>query len=96
MVSPGMIKTGEDDVDMDKLYPNLLQALEGEDGFDLMNPSVQKSMRSLLSELNNLLSTTYHLDVNGLSNNKISYVRVPWTRSNCLSLNTKEWVNNAI
>jgi hypothetical protein len=90
MVSLGMVKSGSDNVDMDKLYPNLFQALRGEDGFDRTNPSVQKSMRSLLSKLNNLLSTTYQHDVNGLSNNKISYVRDPWMRSNHLFLNTKE------
>ncbi len=96
MVSPGMVKTSGDDVDMDKLYPNLSWALGGENRFNLTNPLDQKSMRSLLSESHDLLSTTYQLDVNGLSNNKISYVRVPWTRSNHLFLNTKEWVNSAI
>jgi hypothetical protein len=89
MVSPGMVKTGGDDVYMDKFHPNLLQALGGEDGFDPTNPSVQKSMRSLLSELNNLLSTMYQLDINGLSNNKISYVRVLRMRRDCSFLNTK-------
>jgi hypothetical protein len=64
--------------DMAKLYPHLVRALGvGEDGFDPTNLSVQKSMRSLLSELNDLLSTTYQLDVSGLSNKRISYVRVP-------------------
>jgi hypothetical protein len=63
---------------MAKSYPHLVRSLGvGEDGFDPTNPSIQKSMRSLLSELNNLLSTTYQLDVNGLSNKRISYVRVP-------------------
>ena len=63
---------------MAKPYPHLVRALGvGEDGFDPTNPSVQKSMRSLLSELNDLLSTTYQLDVSGLSNKRISYVRVP-------------------
>jgi hypothetical protein len=61
--------------DMVKSYPHLLQALGvGEDGFNRANPSVQKSMCSLLSELNNLLSTTYQLDVSGLSNKRILYV----------------------
>ncbi len=60
---------------MAKSYPHLLQALGvGEDRFDPTNPSVQKSMHSLLSELNNLLSTTYQLDVSGLSNKRISYI----------------------
>jgi hypothetical protein len=49
---------------MVKSYPHLLRALGvGEDGFDPTSPSVQKSMHSLLSELNDLLSTTYQLDV---------------------------------
>ncbi len=68
------ITPGDDDniakSDMAKSYPHLVRALGvGEDGFDPTNPSVQKSMRSLLSELNNLLSTTYQLDVSGLSCN---------------------------
>ena len=47
-------------------------------------------------ELNNLLSTEYQLDVNGISNNKISYVRVPQTQSDRSFLNSKEWVDTAI
>ncbi len=92
-----MDKTRGDTVGMDKLYPNLLHALRGENGFDPTNPSVQKRMRSLLGEFNDLLSTTYQLDVTELSNNKkISYIKVPWTASDCSFLNTKEWVDNAI
>ena len=76
-ITPGV----DDDMaksDMAKLYPHLVPALGvGEDGFDPTNSSVQKSMRSLLSELNNLLSTTYQLDISGLSNKRILYVRVP-------------------
>ena len=67
-----------------------------QDGFDPTNPSVQKSMRSLLSELNDLLSTTYQLDVNGLSNKRISYVRVPRTKSDRSFWNLKEWIDTAI
>ena len=53
--------------DMAKPYPHLLQALRvGEDGFNPTNPSIQKSVFSLISELNDLLSTTYQLDVSGL------------------------------
>ena len=60
---------------MAKSHPHLSQALGvGEDRFDPTNPSVQKSMCSLLSELNNLLSTTYQLDVSELSNKRISYI----------------------
>jgi hypothetical protein len=90
MVGPGMVKLGGDDINMDKLDLNLSRALGGDDGFNPTNPSVQKSMRSLLSELNDSLSTKYQLDVNGLSNNKISYVRVPRARSDRSFLNTKE------
>ena len=54
-------------------------------------------MRSLLSELNDLLSTTFQLDVTELSSNqKISYIRVPQTSSDRSFLNSKEWVDNAI
>ncbi len=60
---------------MAKSYPHLSRALGmGEDGFDPINPSIQKSMHSLLSEINNLLNTKYQLDVSGLSNKRISYV----------------------
>ncbi len=60
---------------MEKSYPHLSRALGGEDGcFDPTNPSVQKSMHCLLSELNNLLSLEYQLDVDGLSHNKLSYI----------------------
>ena len=72
-----MITPGDDDMkansNMVKSYPYLSQALGGEDGFDPTNPSVKRSMRELLKELNKLLSTEYQLDVNGISNNKISY-----------------------
>ena len=66
---------------MAKSYPHLARALGGEDGFDLTNPSVQKSMHYLFTELNNLLSTTYGLNVSDMSYKKISYVRVPQTSS---------------
>jgi hypothetical protein len=82
---------------MAKLYPHLLWALGvGEDGFNPTNPSVQKSMHSLLSELNDLLSTTYQLDVSGLSNKRILYVWVPQTKRDCSFQNSKEWVDTAI
>jgi hypothetical protein len=68
MAKPGMAKS----------YPHLLQALGGEKGFDPTNPSVQKSMHSLLRELNGLLSTSYELNTTGnMSNKVISYVQVP-------------------
>ena len=75
----GMITPGDDDImgnsNMAKSYPHLSRALGGEDGFDPTNPSVKRSMCGLLTELNELLSTEYQLDINGISNKKISYVR---------------------
>jgi hypothetical protein len=82
---------------MAESYPHLSRALGGEDGcFDPTNPSVQKSMHCLLSELHNLLSSEYQLDVNGLSHNKLFYVQVQWIKSNCSFLNLKEWVDTTI
>ena len=82
---------------MAKSYPHLSRALgAGEEGFDPTNSFVQKSMCSLLSELNNLLSTAYQLDVTGLSNKRLSYVRVPQTKSYRSFRNSKEWVNTVI
>jgi hypothetical protein len=50
------------DNDMSKQYPNLSHALGDDDGFfDPTDPSVDKSMRGLLKELNHLLSTKYDL-----------------------------------
>jgi len=74
------------------LYPHLLQALRGEDGFD---PS-DLSVHSLLRELNGLLSTAYELNTNDMSNNKISYEQVPRPKSDHSFLNSKEWVDTAI
>jgi len=96
----GIITPCDDDMkansNMAKSYPYLSRALGGEDGFDPTNPSVKRSMRELLKELNELLSTEYQLDVNGISNNKMSYVRVPRTQSDPSFLNSKEWVDTAI
>ena len=95
-----IITPGDDDMkansNMAKSYPYLSRALGGEDDFDPTNPSVKRSMRELLKELHELLSTEYQLDVNGISNNKISYVRVPRTQSDPSFLNSKEWVDTAI
>jgi hypothetical protein len=83
--------------DMAKSYPHLSQALGGgDDGFDPVDPSVRRSMHSLLRELNDLLSTEYRLDVSGISNHRISYVRVPRTKSNSSFRNSKEWLDTAI
>ena len=54
------------------------------------------SMHSLLTELNDLLSTTYGLNVSDMSYKKISYVRVPRTSSDRSFQNSKEWVDTAI
>jgi hypothetical protein len=99
--SPAVVSPATEDKShghgMDKLYPNLLRALGGDNGFDPTDPSVRKAMGSLLSELNDLLSTTFQLDVTELlSNKKISYIRVPRTTSNRSFLNSKEWVDNTI
>jgi len=81
-------------------YPFLSKALgvEVEDGgcFDPTDPSVQKSMCSLLRESNALLSTTYEFNTTDMSNNKICYVRVPRTSSNSSFHNSKEWLDTAI
>ena len=96
----GMITPCDDDLmansNMAKSYPYLSRALGGENGFDPTNPSVNRSMCSLLTELDELLSTEYQLDINGISNKKISYIRVPRTQSDRSFLNSKEWVNTAI
>jgi hypothetical protein len=85
-----------DNLDMAKSYPHIARALGGEGGFDPTNPYVQKSMHCLLTELIHLLSTTYEVNVSDTSNNKISYVRVPCTNSDCSFLNSKEWEDTAI
>ena len=96
------IITSSDDGDMSRLdmanlYPHLLQALGGgDDGFDPTDQSVRRSMHSLLRELNDLLSTEYQLDVSGISNHKISYVRVPRCKSDSSFRNSKEWLDTAI
>ncbi len=70
--SPAVVSPATDNTShgMDKLYPNVSRVLGGDNGFDPTDPSVQKAMRSLLSELKDLLSTAYQLDVTELSNNK--------------------------
>ena len=83
--------------DMAKSYPHLSHALGGgDDGFDPTDQSVRRSMHSLLRELNDLLSTEYLLDVSGISNHRISYVRVPRTKTNSSFRNSKEWLDTAI
>ncbi len=70
-----MVTPGDDNMlaklDMTKSYPYLLWALGGEAGFDPTNPFVQKSMHTLLRELNGLLSFAYEYNTNDMSNNII-------------------------
>jgi hypothetical protein len=85
------------DNDMSKQYTNLSHALGDDDGFfDPNDPSVDKSMQGLLKELNHLLSTEYELNLKGISNKHISYVRVPTTSSDHAFTNSKEWLDTAI
>jgi hypothetical protein len=64
--------------DMAKLYPNLSHTLGDDDGFfDPTDPLVDKSMRGLLKELNHLFGTEYGLNLRGISNQHIFYIRVP-------------------
>ena len=67
-----------------------------DDGFNLTNRSVCRLMHSLLRELNDLLSTEYQINVSGISNHRISYIRVPHTKSNSSFRNSKEWLGTAI
>jgi hypothetical protein len=96
----GIIMLGDDNMkanlNMVKSYPYLSRALGGEDGYDPTNPSVKRSMCGLLTKLNKLLSTEYPLDINGISNKKISYDKVPRTQSDRSFLNSKEWVDTTI
>jgi hypothetical protein len=83
--------------DMSKLYPNLSHTLGDDDGFfDPTDPLVDKPMRGLLKELNHLLSTKYELNLRGISNQHISYVRVPRTTSDHAFTNSKELLDTAI
>ena len=78
-------------------YPNLSRALGDDDGFfDPTDPLVDKSMRGLLKELNHLLSTKYELNLRGISNQHISYVRVPRMKSDRTFTNSKEWLDTVI
>jgi hypothetical protein len=65
-------------LNMVKSYPYLSQALGGEDGFDPSNPSVKRSMCDLLTELNELLSTEYQLDIMVFPTRKYRIVRGGW------------------
>ena len=88
-----------DDDDVERLYPHLSHALgEREDGFDISNPSVIKSMQTLMTELTNFFSTDYELKVKDMAKqgHVIRYVRVPTNSSDCSFLNNKEGLDTAI
>ena len=51
--------------DVCQLFPNLCQAIGLDDGFDLRDPSICKSIAALLTEINSLFSTEYELVVQG-------------------------------
>jgi hypothetical protein len=80
------------------LYPRLCRALglDKNDEFDPTDPSIQKSMVALLSELNRIFSTEYELVVRGYGNKKIHYVRVPRASSDKSFRHSKEWLDAAI
>ncbi len=57
-----------DDYNVERLYPYLSCTLrEREDGFDITNLSVVKSMQALLTELNNFFSSAYELKVKDIA-----------------------------
>jgi hypothetical protein len=88
-----------DDDDVERLYPHLSHALGGqEDGFDITNPSVVKSMQALLTELTIFLSPDYELKVKDVAKHGhvIHYVRVPITSNNQSFQKDKEWLDAAI
>ena len=83
--------------DMSIRRPNLSHAFGDDDGyFDPTNPSVDKLMQWLPKEINHLLSTKDELNLRGISNQHISYVRVPRTTSANAFTNSKEWLDTAI
>ncbi len=77
-------------------YPLLSCALGREDGFNPSDPTIQKYMRALLAELNDLLSTNYEINVIDSSNYTLSFVQVPKTSSDQSFQNSKEWLDVAI
>jgi hypothetical protein len=88
-----------DDYDVERLYPYLSRTLGGrEDGFDITNPSVVKSMQALLTELTNFFSSDYELKVKDIAKHGhvICYVRVPITSSDQSFQKDKEWLDAAI
>ncbi len=78
-------------------YPNLLHALGKEDdGFNPTDPTTQKIMRALLTELIELLGKDDEFNVIDSANNThLTYVCVPKTSSNRSFQNSKEWLDVA-
>ena len=74
----------------DNDYPLLSRALGQEDGFNPSDPTIQKDMRALLTELIDLLSTDYELNVIDSRNNTLFFVRVPKSSSDRSFQNSKE------
>jgi hypothetical protein len=88
-----------DDDNVERLYPHLSCALSGqEDGFDITNPSVVKSMQALLTELTKFFSSDYELKVKDIAKHGhvIHYIRVPITSSDGSFQKDKEWLDAAI
>ena len=77
-------------------YPHLSRALGEEDGFNPTDPTIQKTMRALLAELIDILSTDYELNIIDSANNSVTFVRIPKTSSDRSFQNTKEWLDVAI
>ncbi len=87
----------DDKDEVGQLYPHLCQALGLEDnGFDPTNPSIQKSMVALLTEINCLFSTEYELVIQGYGNKNVHYVPVPRASSDNSFCHSKEWLDVAI
>jgi hypothetical protein len=88
-----------DDYDVERLYPYLSRALGGqEDGFDITNPSVIKSMQALLTEFTKFFSSDYELKVKDIAKHGhiIRYIRVRITLSNQSFQKDKDLLDAAI
>jgi hypothetical protein len=77
-------------------YPHLSCALGKEDGFNLVDPTIQKIMQALLAELIGLLSKDYELNLIDSAYNSVSYLCVPKASSDQSFQNTKEWLDVSI
>ncbi len=87
----GRKKSKLNDIDS-SVTPHLSRALgDQEDGFDISNPSVIKSMQALMTEMTNFFSTDYELKVKDMAKqgHVIRYVRVPTNSS--LPWGVREW-----